>query len=159
MCQNALRPRWHFPMEFRLLTYHHCLDCMYVSLVSLPFLCEQTVLEIKTHSKMLGECTVRKGGGEAGSETRNELRALWSYSKLHSAAVSSKSSSCPTKLLFPNLLFIFKCIPLQNIILFSLFGRTAWDLSSPTRDWTCAWWWNCWILTTRPPGNSPKHHS
>lgn len=33
----------------------------------------------------------------------------------------SKSSSCPTKPLFPNLLFIFRCSSLENITLF-LFG-------------------------------------
>ena len=29
-----------------------------------------------------------------------------------------------------------------------------WDLNFLTRDWTYAWQWKCWVLTTEPPGNS-----
>lgn len=49
------------------------LPSLYVSLGASPFLCELTVLETKTQSKVLGGCTVRKDGG-VRYETQ-ELRA------------------------------------------------------------------------------------
>lgn len=98
----------------------------YVSLGASPFLCELTVLETKTQSKVLGGCTVRKDGGSDMKHRRLELTEVILSFILQ---LFPNKSSCPTKPLFPNLL-IFKCSSLENIVLyffFFFFGRTSWE--------------------------------
>ena len=53
----------------------------------------------------------------------------------------------------PNCSFLFVCLYFR---IFSFFGRSMWDLISPTRDWTYTLLppWALRILTTGPQGKS-----
>lgn len=119
MCPKALQILLMFSYAISTLAIPslHLLD---FSLIALTFLlCEAIVLEKKCNWRHLVACPVRR---EAGIRSSDALRAERRDSSLPAISINFYLS---TKFLFPHLTFIFKCHPLQNLIL-----NSSWKAKS-----------------------------